>query len=111
MNLQNLFEIQSKGEFPVNETWTHEKVVTHKTIVTYIGLNFLKFDDDFRRIRKRVKGCQLCSKVFKYYDWMHLGFTDKGNKLMCESCKNKAIENGVNYHNEEERRKKRSIGG
>lgn len=94
------------GEFPVDETWTHERVVKHKTIVTYIGLNFLKNDDSFKRIRKRNKSCQLCGSKFKDDDWLHLGFTDKGNKLMCDNCTSKAIENGVKFHDEIERRKK-----
>lgn len=97
--------LSNAGEFPVEETWTHERVVTHKTIVTFIATNFLKNDDNFKRIRKRNKSCQLCKHKFTENVWMHLGFTDKGNKLMCDTCTNKAIKNGVKFHDENERRK------
>jgi hypothetical protein len=78
-------------------TWTHERKETHKTTVTQVGMNLFTFSESFRRIRKKDKGCKFCRKPFVNDQYLHLAFTNKGNKLLCDDCANKAIENGVPF--------------
>lgn len=78
-------------------TWTHERKETHKTTVNQIGLNLFTFSESFRRIRKKDKGCKFCRKPFVNDQYIHLAFTDKGNKLLCDDCANKAIGSGVSF--------------
>ncbi|WP_164219339.1 hypothetical protein [Virgibacillus sp. YIM 98842] len=75
--------------------WVHERKEVHETAVSKVLLNLMLYDENFRRIRKRDKACKLCRKPFKNMDSLHVGFTDKGNKLMCWTCADKAIEHGV----------------
>jgi len=76
-------------------TWTHERKETHKTIVTQVGLNLFVFNESFRKIRMKDKGCKFCRKSFVDGQHLHIAATNKGNKLLCDDCANKAIENGV----------------
>lgn len=64
------------------------KTTTYKVI--QIGLDFLTFDQSYRRIRSgaRYKGfqCYACNKKFVDGEKISLAITDKGNKVLCRSC-------------------------
>jgi len=78
-------------------SWTHERTEVHKTTVTYVGLNMFRFDEQFRRIRTKDKGCKLCHKPFVDEQFVHIASTNKGNKLLCDSCSNEAIKGGSTF--------------
>ncbi len=85
-------------------TWTHNRTEVHKITVNQIGGNFLTYNESWRRIRKNDKACVFCRKPFDDGSNIHLAFTDKGNKIMCDKCLVLAIASGVpvNYRDKEE---------
>ena len=64
------------------------KTTTFK--VMHVGLDFMTFDQSYRRIRggSRYKGfqCYVCNKKFVDGEKISLAITDKGNKVICDSC-------------------------
>lgn len=76
-------------------TWTHRKVVVIETVINNVSVNFLQYNERFRNVRKKIKeeinNCQLCDETFVDGEMMHLAFTDKGNKLLCNTCKGMAV--------------------
>jgi len=78
-------------------SWTHERTEVHKTTVTHVGLNMFRFNEGFRKIRIKDKGCKLCHKPFVDEQFVHIAFTNKGNKLLCDSCSDKAIKGGATF--------------
>lgn len=78
-------------------TWTHERTEIHRTTVTHVGLNMFQFTKRFQEIRKDTKGCALCRKSFAEDQYIHIAFTDRGNKLLCDKCSDKAISGGATF--------------
>jgi superfamily II helicase len=78
-------------------TWTHERKETHRTTVTHIGLNMFTYSESFKRIRYKDTACKFCHRKFIDDQFVHIAFTDKGNKLLCTDCTDKAIANGVSF--------------
>ncbi|MCM3452775.1 hypothetical protein M3685_02280 [Heyndrickxia oleronia] len=58
--------------------------------IKQIGLDFMVFNEDYRRIRGRAKykgfNCFSCEKNFVDGEKISLAITDKGNKVLCQSC-------------------------
>lgn len=78
-------------------TWTHERTEIHRTTVNHIGLNMFQFTKRFQEIRKDTKGCSLCRKSFSDDQYIHIAFTDRGNKLLCDKCSETAILGGATF--------------
>lgn len=77
--------------------WTHERTEIKRTTVSHVGLNMFRFNEQFRRIRTKDKGCKLCHKPFEDNQYIHIAFTDRGNKLLCDKCAKKAIDGGSTF--------------
>lgn len=77
--------------------WTHERTEVKRTTVNHIGLNMFRFTERFQQIRPKNKGCCLCRKSFETDQYIHIAFTDRGNKLLCDNCSNKAIDGGATF--------------
>ncbi len=77
--------------------WTHERKEVKRTTVTHVGLNMFKFTKRFQEIRPDKKGCALCRKSFNDDQYIHLAFTDRGNKLLCDKCSQAAIDGGATF--------------
>jgi superfamily II helicase len=80
--------------------WNFEKPITNVKKYSIYGMmaNFLKNDKQFRNIRPDKKGkCELCNKFFADNEYMTLALNKgkDGNLLICDSCRDEAIENGV----------------
>lgn len=76
-------------------SYTFEKTITHKWVVTKVWWNFMNFGD-FYRVRKDIKKCDLCKGVFTETDMAHLAFVkEKKNHLICSECATTAIEGGA----------------
>ncbi|WP_010501353.1 hypothetical protein [Paenibacillus elgii] len=76
-------------------SWTHESVEVRKTTVNHVALNMFRFTERFRQIRTKDKGCKLCQKAFADNQYIHVAFTDRGNKMLCDGCAEKAIVGGA----------------
>lgn len=77
--------------------FTKEEVVTHRFNIYGMMANFLKNDEEFRAIRPDKNGkCELCDKPFEDGEYMTLALNKKkDNLLICDSCRDEAIKNGV----------------
>ncbi len=76
-------------------SYTFEKTVTHKWVITRVFWNFMSFGS-FYRVRQDIKNCDLCKKNFTEKDMAHLAFVErKKNHLICSSCATTAIEGGA----------------
>jgi len=66
------------------------KTRTTKYAIQQIGLDFLIFDENYRRIRQNFKyqgfECYICGKHFTDGDKISLIITNKGNKFVCHDC-------------------------
>ncbi len=66
------------------------KTKTTRYEITNVAIDFLTFDENWRRIRKnrKYKGsqCYNCYTAFKDGEKMSLVFTNKGNKIVCRGC-------------------------
>ena len=71
-------------------TWTHSRTEVHKITVNQIAGNFTTYNESWIRIRKNDKTCIFCRQTFEHGNNIHLAFTDKGNKIMCDKCLEKA---------------------
>jgi hypothetical protein len=73
---------------------TKTKTITYN--ITHVGIDFLVFDKQYRKIRGgfEYKGfeCFSCNKSFKDGEKISLIFTDKGNKTVCYKCGTKFME-------------------
>ena len=71
--------------------YTHTVRTTYK--ILQIGIDMLKFDESYRRIRGNMKNkmfnCHKCKKAFQDGDMISLLITNKGNKAACHKCADK----------------------
>ncbi len=73
-------------------SYTFEKTVTHKWVITKVFWNFMSFEA-FYRVRQDIKKCDLCKCNFTEKDMAHLAFVErKKNHLICSICARKAID-------------------
>jgi hypothetical protein len=72
----------------LNPVITKTKTTTY--VISQIVVDFLEFDDSYRRIRGNFKyqgfGCFSCNRHFRDGEKISLVFTDKGNKAVCHDC-------------------------
>ena len=63
---------------------------------TYCKLDFMEMSQRFRDIRAKTRNpmdrCFWCKYVFVNGDMMALAFSNKGNKVLCQSCGKKMQE-------------------
>ena len=83
-----------------SEVWEFEREVikTKKFKITGLCGNFLKYNDSFRTIRKDKDGkCGLCGTDFQDDEYMTLAINNgtNGNLLLCDDCRDEAIQHGV----------------
>lgn len=61
-----------------------------------INLSFTRMNDRFRAIRARSKNkmdqCYWCKHPFENGEMMALAFVESGNKALCQSCAQQAVE-------------------
>lgn len=67
-----------------------QKTVTNSYNILQVSTDFLVFNEQYRRIRggARYKGFQCFSCNHKFEDGEHIGLiiTNKGNKVVCQTC-------------------------
>lgn len=70
------------------------KTTTFK--VLQVGIDFLTFNESYRRIRSNFKykgfQCYACDKNFVDGEKISLVITNRGNKVICRSCAKKFSE-------------------
>ncbi len=83
------------------------KTKTTRYEITNVAIDFLIFNESFRRIRgnRKYKGfqCYNCNHKFEDGEKMSLIFTNKGNKTVCRKCGdlfNKELEGATNEANQ-----------
>lgn len=67
-----------------------QKTITKSFNIQQVSTDFCTFDENYRRIRggARYKGFQCFSCNNKFIDGSRIGLiiTNKGNKVVCQSC-------------------------
>lgn len=75
-------------------TWTHKRTITLRTKVIRIIKNFAEYKE-FKKARPGRSLCELCGFGFHEDSVTNIATTDKGNKLICESCTQEGANHGL----------------